>query len=79
MIDDKNEFLYVSHIFFQITDFAYEFECGDQPLSLQDELNMSEQVNVEEQQLPRGTSHFRQIFSKIFNLLQSTHADENVT
>jgi len=40
---------------------------------------MSEQVNVEEQQLPRGTSHFRQIFSKIFNLLQSTHADENVT
>jgi len=60
----------------QVADFAYEFEYGDQPLSLQDELNMSEQVDVEQ---PLGTSHFRQIFSKIFNLLKSAHADETVT
>ena len=67
---------YIQKIFFQVADFAYEFEYGDQPLSLQDELNMSEQVDVEQ---PLGTSHFRQIFSKIFNLLKSAHADETVT
>ena len=66
-------------LIFQITDFAYEpFEYGEQPLSLQDELNMSEHVEQVEEP-PRGTSHFRQIFSKIFNLLQSAHADETVT
>jgi len=59
-----------------MTDFAYEFEYGDQPLSLQDEINMSEQVDVLS---PPPTSNFRQIFSKIFTLLQSTHVNENVT
>ena len=60
-----------------MTDFAYEFEYGDQPLSLQDEINMSEQVDVPQTATP--TSNFRQIFSKIFTLLQSTHVNENVT
>jgi len=63
-----------------MTDFAYEFEYGDQPLSLQDEINMSEQVDVLPQPMPPPpTSNFRQIFSKIFTLLQSTHVNENVT
>ena len=52
---------------------------SDQPLSLQDEINMSEEyVEIAEEQQPE-TSHFRQIFAKLFNLLQSTHVNENVT
>ena len=51
-----------------------------QPLSLQDEINMSEQQEYEEQEhRASGTSQFRQIFDKIFALLQTTHANESVT
>jgi len=40
---------------------------------------MSEEyVEIAEEQQPE-TSHFRQIFAKLFNLLQSTHVNENVT
>jgi hypothetical protein len=44
----------------------------EQPLSLQDELKMSEDEHPE-------TSNFRQIFDKIFTLLHSTHVVEDVT
>jgi len=76
----------------QMSDFAYEFEYGidaQQPLSLQDEINMSEHVETcLEPSLPappgveapqQETSNFRQLFSRIFTLLRSTHANENVT
>ncbi len=55
---------------------------SDQPLSLQDEINMSEEyveIAEEQQEQQPETSHFRQIFAKLFNLLQSTHVNENVT
>ena len=77
---------------FQMSDFAYEFEYGidaQQPLSLQDEINMSEHVETcLEPSLPAPpgveapqpeTSNFRQLFSRIFTLLRSTHTNENVT
>jgi len=65
----------------------------DQPLSLQDEINLSElqqepltddqiiQPDDEQNNLSnhRGTSNIRQIFDKIFALLQSTHVNESVT
>lgn len=76
----------------QMSDFAYEFEYGidaQQPLSLQDEINMSEHVETclePSLSVPLGveapqpeTSNFRQLFSRIFTLLRSTHANENVT
>ena len=78
--------------FFQMSDFAYEFEYGidaQQPLSLQDEINMSEHVETcLEPSLPAPpgveapqpeTSNFRQLFSRIFTLLRSTNTNENVT
>ena len=77
---------------FQMSDFAYEFEYGidaQQPLSLQDEINMSEHFETclePSLSVPPGveapqpeTSNFRQMFSRIFTLLRSTHANENVT
>merc|ERR1719203_1912196 len=76
----------------EMSDFAYEFEYGidaQQPLSLQDEINMSEHVETcLEPSLPAPpgveapqpeTSNFRQLFSRIFTLLRSTHTNENVT
>ena len=49
----------------------------EQPLSLQDELNLSEQQS--DQQQPETSDHFRQIFTKIFTLLKTTNnsADNN--
>ena len=55
-----------------------------QPLSLQDEINLSEETSnnetVEEEETETGSgSHFRQIFARIFTLLQTSRADEQVT
>ena len=56
-------------------------ESETQPLSLQDEINLSEENSnneVEAENSETG-SHFRQIFARIFTLLQTSRADEQVT
>ena len=65
-------------------------EEEEEPLSLQDEINSSEEnsneteVENEEVELEptssfSSSSHFRQIFTRIFTLLQTSRADEQVT
>ena len=55
---------------------AFQIMQDEQPLSLQDELNLSEQQS---DQQPETSNHFRQIFTKIFTLLKTTNnsADNN--
>jgi len=64
-------------------------EEEEEPLSLQDEINLSEEnsneTEVENEEVEEPTSsfssssHFRQIFTRIFTLLQTSRADEQVT
>jgi len=46
----------------------------EQPVSLQDELDEANTSTSKPE-----TSNFRQIFAKMFSLLQTTHADNDVT
>ena len=58
-------------------------EEEEEPLSLQDEINLSEEnsneTERENEEVETATSHFRQIFTRIFTLLQTSRADEQVT
>ena len=50
---------------------------------MQDEINLSEEnsheTERENEEVETATSHFRQIFTRIFTLLQTSRADEQVT